>query len=523
MFKPSIYLFLSLVCLYGISHKLLLGSGFYPQPTFMQIISMAILISVFNRTKWLFYGILLPFILINALYSPIGVTFGPPSYQYIASVFATDPQEGKEFFAQIPMKNLLYPLVIIIGLWLYRLFSLKNPFSFYANPYFLAMVILVILWQQAPFRFIQESYQASHKVINELRQLNQLKITSQWGKSTLKPGGYDDYILVIGESARKDYHHAYGYPIENTPFMSQAKGILVDGLTAGGTNTIASLKLMLTKPDKVNHEGNYALNLIDLVKSAGIQTYWLSNHGYFGQFDTPISALANQSDYRFFLKSGDAFSQNTSDFLLLEKFQQLIQDNSPHKRFIVLHLYGSHPISCDRLTDYPKIFAEQDIEAKYFNINCYISSIKKTDDILQQIYQTLQKNEQKNHRTFSMIYFADHGLAHDIQGDNISIHNSSGKSKRHYDVPLFKIASDDKQRQHYYSMKSGLNFTEALANWIGIQNPQLDPHFNLFDNQADPSDYGLQQQIEQINKPDDPAIVIPLKEGKANSYKWKSQ
>lgn len=511
-FKRSLYLLLSLLCLYWVSDNLLMGSGFYPEPTLMQITSMAILISVLNRSTKLFYFLLLPFILINVLYTPIGLVFGPPSYQYVASVFATDLQESKEFFAQIPIKNYLFSISIIVALGLYRFFSLKSPFHFYNKPFFLAMVILIILWQQAPLRFIQESYQAIHKVIDELRQLNQLKITSQWGKSTLKTGGYDDYILVIGESARKDYHHAYGYPIENTPFMSQAKGILIDGLTAGGTNTIASLKLMLTKPDKINHEGNYALNLIDLVKSAGIQTYWLSNHGYLGQFDTPISALANQSDYRFFLKSGDAFSQNTSDFLLLEKFQQLMQDNSQHKRFIVLHLYGSHPISCDRLTDYPKIFAEQDIEAKYFNINCYISSIKKTDEILQQIYKILQKNKQKSHRTFSMIYFADHGLAHDIQENNISIHNSSGKSKRHYDVPLFKIASDDKQRQIYQSMKSGLNFTEALANWIGIINPQVDPRFNLFDNQNDPSDYGLQQQIQQIDKPDDPAIVIPLKQ-----------
>ncbi len=34
--------------------------------------------------------------------------------------------------------------------------------------------------------------------------------------------------------------------------MSSAKGTLIDGLTSGGTNTIASLRLMLTKPDTEN-------------------------------------------------------------------------------------------------------------------------------------------------------------------------------------------------------------------------------------------------------------------------------
>lgn len=470
---------------------------------------MAILISVCCRSKLLFYTLAIPFVLINALYAPIGLLFGPPSYQYIASIFATDLQESKEFLAQIPLINYFYPLFMLMGLILYRFFNRKSQYQFYKHHILLAGTIIFLVWQQAPFTFLHKTYQASYEVITELKRLNTLSIQSQWGHSTLAAKGYDDYILIIGESARKDYHHAYGYPIENTPFMSNANGILVNGLTAGGTNTIASLKLMLTKGDKAQFEGNYALNLIDLVKSAGIKTYWLSNQGYLGQFDTPISAIANKSDYRLFLKSGDSLNQNISDFVLIDKFATILKQPNQNKRFIVLHLYGSHPISCDRLEDYGLIFPEQQIATKYHNINCYISSIKKTDEFLQHIYTLLQKNYQKNHRTFSMIYFADHGLAHDIQGETISIHNSSGKSKRHYAVPLFKIASDDNQRQQYTSMKSGLNFTEAIANWIGIQNPQVDPQFDLFNNQDDPDDYGLQKQIEQINKADDPAIVIP--------------
>ncbi|MFK5042009.1 sulfatase-like hydrolase/transferase, partial [Glaesserella parasuis] len=151
--------------------------------------------------------------------------------------------------------------------------------------------------------------------------------------------------------ARKDYHHAYGYPAENTPFMSSANGILIDGLTAGGTNTIASLKLMLTKPDTQKWEGEYSLGMVDLIKSAGIKTYWLSNQGYLGTFDTPVSSLANKSDEKLFLKSGDSFHQNISDFDLLPKFEHIIEQKTHSKRFVVVHLYGSHPISCDRLTD----------------------------------------------------------------------------------------------------------------------------------------------------------------------------
>ena len=119
------------------------------------------------------------------------------------------------------------------------------------------------------------------------------------------------------------------------------------------------------------------------------------------------------------------------------------------------------------------------------------------------------QNNEKNDRTFSMIYFSDHGLAHQISENNIVIHNSSGKSKRHFDIPLFKISSDDKQRHEYNVFKSGLNFTDGIAKWIGISNPKLNAEADLFSNQADQNDYGLKKQIESIEAPDDPAIVIP--------------
>ena len=126
--------------------------------------------------------------------------------------------------------------------------------------------------------------------------------SDDWGKSTLENSPYDDYVIVLGESARKDYHHAYGYPIENTPFMSNSKGILIDGFRSAGTNTVSSLRLMLTLPNKEKWEPNYNLSLIDLVKSAGIKTYWLSNQGMLGEFDTPVSSLASKADETIFLK-----------------------------------------------------------------------------------------------------------------------------------------------------------------------------------------------------------------------------
>lgn len=102
-----------------------------------------------------------------------------------------------------------------------------------------------------------------------------------------------------------------------------------------------------------------------------------------------------------FLEKGGSFnSTNFSDFDLLPKFAQVLENSVQGKRFIVLHIYGSHPMACDRIEDYPKIFDDKDLNPKYGYLNCYVSSIKKTDEFLKRVYDQLEENAKKNHRTF---------------------------------------------------------------------------------------------------------------------------
>lgn len=504
--KKSLTLIFVFVLALLASYLMLLGTGF-GQPSYFDTLLFGLMIVALCQFRLTFWGVLFPIAIIHAIYAPVGLTFGQPTYAYIASIFATDLLESKEFLTQLPLLNYLTAGAIFFALFLVRKFGKGiAPKSSFLPLVVFACGICYFAFSAAG-ELPRTLYREGMKVKKELTVLNNLTIEPKWGKSTLSDQSrYEDYVLVIGESARKDYHHAYGYPIGNTPFMSSENGILIDGLKAGGTNTIASLKLMLTKPNTEKWEGNYEMALVDLIKSAGIKTIWLSNQGYLGEFDTPISSLANKSDEKIFTKAGDSLNQNISDFALLPKFAQVLKQPATGKRFIVVHLYGSHPITCDRVSDYPKIFEESQLDKKYYNLNCYVSSIKKTDEMLAKLYAELRQNK----RSFSMIYVGDHGLSHQISEDNIVLQNS-GKSKLHYDIPLFKISSDDTERKSYKVFKSGLNFTDGIANWIGIQNPLLNPNADLFSNQPDPDDYGLSRFIDKIDTPLDPAIVIPAK------------
>lgn len=500
-------LFFSIISLITIliTTKLMLR-GVGSDSSYSSVFLLSILIIIFNSSKKAFWFFIFPITIIYSLYSPIGLIFGTPNYQYIASIFATDLLESKEFFSQIPLVNYFYPFFIVIGLLFFRILTRKYHIDFYKNKTILCIFIFFSLVNQSPFSFLKEIINSAQLVKDELIKLNYANIENTWGESTLTNDSvYDNYILVIGESARKDYHHAFGYPINNTPFISNNNGMLVDGLTSGGTNTVASLRLMLTRPNKISWEPDYTKSFIELANLAGIETYWISNQGYIGTFDTPITAIAKNSQHKNFLKYNSSGSDNASDFELFDYIKKSIESNPRKKKLIVVHLYGSHPDACDRIKDYKLIESVND--KKYNYINCYISSIQKTDDFLHRLYILLEDENKANGATFSMVYFSDHGLIHNNIGDTMYLNNSQA-SKLHYEIPLFITSSDSTEHKICKSFKSGLNFTDGIAGWLGIENKHLQPGYSLFDCQDDPDDYGLKEIIKNIPAELDPAIDI---------------
>ena len=62
---------------------------------FSLILLTAIFIILLSCSRKSFYFILLPLVCLHVIYTPTGLNFGAPSYQYIASVLATDMLETK--------------------------------------------------------------------------------------------------------------------------------------------------------------------------------------------------------------------------------------------------------------------------------------------------------------------------------------------------------------------------------------------------------------------------------------------
>lgn len=475
------------------------GLGFSGKHVFL----MMTLIIFLSSSRKIFWYIVFPFAVLIAAYYPIGFIFGKPSYKYLASVFATNSNEMMEFMLQVPLSYYMAPFLIIGLLFLYRWIIVKFDIKFYRNRVLLSILIIFAMFNQTPLEFFKDFFSATNKVASELKRLNSPDYAQGWGVSTTMEGGYKNYVLVIGESARKDYHGAYGYPIANTPFMSASHGVLVDGFTGVGANTIESLRLMLTKPDAQLWEPNYHLNFVDLARSAGFETYWLSNQGSFGKFDTPISLIAGKSAHKEFLKKGAYDSGSTSDFELIDLFKGIVEQPVEKNRLIVLHLYGSHSSACERIADFRRITEVKDSEYDY--LNCYISSIEKTDVLLERLNGILEKAGEP----YSMVYFADHGMGHiKNEGQNFISLVHGRLSAANYAVPLFKVASDDRdKRVECKSFKLGLNFVDGLAKWMHISNPKINGEYDLFNCTNDTNDYDMKLHLEGMEK-SDPAIDL---------------
>lgn len=436
------------------------------------------------------------------VYRPIAFVYGPPDYQAMISAFSTTFSETKEFLSLIPsslyLKSLLIPLTAYSSFRLARFLRLKP----WRNKTFVLISLALLIFCLEPTLFFRKTFNAGEETKEQLALLEKYIQHPKWGKSqtTSLP---KDYVLIIGESARKDYFHKYGYTVPNTPFLDRIHTTVVDGMKSGGTYTIASLTNMLTLPHKSDWKPDYGRTIIDLAKSAGIETYWISTQGIFGKFDTPVTAIAKKSDHSIFLNSNFE-ERNVSDFNILKDFQKIIEKKSDKPRLIVLHTMGSHPLVCKRVLDIKDPFTVK--KSKYATVACYVTSIKKTDLFIKKVYEALKKQENDGGNPFSIIYFSDHGQVHTQSSSQIELHNNS-VSKLHYEIPLIRIDSDQHDSITLKSQKYGLNFTEGLAQWMGIKNDQLSK-YDLFDGRDDPEDYGLKEKVNSIKTPLDPAIDI---------------
>lgn len=416
-----------------------------------------------------------PLLLLGILYAPIGVQYGYPNAGMIASLFETTTNEVKEF---VDILTIVYFIVTIgLSVLMYRITKPLKPttkqYKFFK--YFLVIITILFItniisfkhkqlkWQYSellniiPHTMAQyDMYMDSQKKIQEIKGLQ-----NNWQINEFKPN-YSTYVLVIGESASKNYLSAYGYPVKTSPFIDNNIGTTYLQAIAPAGYTTKSVPRLLTNPNPTHVE--FQNNIITLANKVGMETYWVSNQDKLGVYENEIYYIANSSQQSFYL-SDIAPTSKRYDYQLLPIVNDILTKASNKPKLIVLHLMGSHARFSKRVDKSKPHFNFDDK-----HLSDYLSSLLQTDIFLENLHQMLKEKQQP----FSVVYIADHALTPTTF--------KHGLNQFSLQVPLFKLSSDDVQKQTDNRIISGFGFIWFLTEWLGIdtQNQKQNTFLNHY-------------------------------------------
>lgn len=222
-----------------------------------------------------------------------------------------------------------------------------------------------------------------------------------------KPSG-KTYVLVIGESASRDYMEAFNPKADNrgtTPWLAQmareGSAILFPMAYSCHFQTVPTLTRALTGMNQyAPGVFNDSVSVVDIANKLGMKVYWFSNQGHIGVNDTAVTLIADTADRAVW--TSQSLSRRNYDGELPAFLEQV---DPAADKLVVFHLMGSHFTYSNR---YPA-------EAAYFDekgggdaggyLPSYRNSLRYTDSVLEEIYNYASRHLNLQ----AMVYCSDHG------------------------------------------------------------------------------------------------------------------
>ncbi|WHP29976.1 phosphoethanolamine transferase [Trabulsiella odontotermitis] len=428
--------------------------------------------------------------LVAAFYFPFAQAYGAPNFNTLLALHSTNMEESTEILTIFPWYS-YFIAVFIFALGVIavrRKITERTPWGklqmlalvFCAGTIFVQPVqnlawggvFKVIDTGYPAFRFVKDVIVSNHEVLDEKARMAELSgMKDTWNIVAVKPK-YHTYVVVIGESARRDALGAFGSHWDNTPFASHINGYLFTDYVAASGSTQKSLGLTLNRV--VDGKPQYQDNFVTLANRAGFQTWWFSNQGQIGEYDTAIASIAKRADEVQFLKSGDfEADKNTRDEALLKMTAQVFSSEHTQPQLIVLHLMGSHPQACDRTQGKYAEF----VQSK--ETSCYLYTMTQTDELLSKLYTQLRNTGD----SFSMVYFSDHGLAFKERGKEVQYLAHDDKFQQNFQVPFMVLSSDDKSHRIIKARRSANDFLSFFSQWTGIKAKEIASRYRFISEQ----------------------------------------
>lgn len=429
--------------------------------------------------------------LVAACYFPFGQAYGAPNFNTLLALHATNMEESTEILTIFPWYSYLVGL-FIFALGVIAVRRKKAPqrprwniidtlcLVFAVATFFVAPInnlawggVFKLKDSEYPvFRFVKDVIVNNNEVIEEQERMAKLAgMKDTWTVTAVKPK-YHTYVVVIGESARRDALGAFGGHWDNTPFASHVNGTLFTDYVAASGSTQKSLGLTLNRVE--DGKPQFQDNFVTLANRAGFQTWWFSNQGQIGEYDTAIASIAKRADEVQFLKDGNfEADKNTKDEALLNMTAQVLASERTQPQLIVLHLMGSHPQACDRTDGKYTTF----VQSK--ETSCYLYTMTQTDELLRKLYDQLRNSGS----SFSLVYFSDHGLAFKERGKDVQYLAHDDQYQQNFQVPFMVLSSDDKSHRIIKARRCANDFLSFFSQWTGIKADEIKTKYRFISEQ----------------------------------------
>ncbi|WP_044419345.1 phosphoethanolamine transferase CptA [Halarcobacter anaerophilus] len=364
------------------------------------------------------------------------------SQSVIFIIFESNLTESSEFLETYFVWWLI-PMVLIysfIAFYLWKKLDKGLDIKIYKK------LIFVLLFTAIPFHKFIDNYIVGNKSLTDSSyiQMKRMETATPWNiafsyvtyridlanmerlihaNTNLKPlknleDKYKDedttLVLVIGESTNRNRMSLYGYKRDTTPRLQKLKKdlVLFDNVYSPRPYTIEVLQQALTFADEENPDLYLDKpNLINIMKQAGYETFWITNQQTQTKRNTMLTTFSQMCDHQVYLNNNRKQNSAAYDGAVLKPFEDVLNNDMHKKRFIVVHLLGTHNRYKYR---YPKEFAIFDSKGKLEGLNSeqktlyneYDNAVYYNDYVVSKLIETIKNHNESN---IAMLYLSDHG------------------------------------------------------------------------------------------------------------------
>ena len=483
---------------------------------------------IFTRKKFYLYFATIPLLLIGSVelfhWSTIG---GPANVASWYVIFETNIFEAWEFF--ITQKSLLLiviPLYLVSSIIFLRYYK-SNKIKLTKIEQIIVTVVLfsfvlIVVLRTANSKILKTIPSVIHSSYEYAEEIREVKILNE----EIKMGVFDIdanalnkdkeqlHVLILGESTGRNHMRLYGYNRNTSPLLSSRDDLFIfQDVICPNVHSQPAIKKLITLSNNKNHiDYTDSPNILNMFSSAGYYSYWISNQAPIGIWDNLISLMAKSANQTIFVNfSGNSINvldQVSYDEKLFKPLQKVLKETKNPKKFLVLHLMGTHMFYKYR---YPKkfnVFSADDEDSKEQIIAEYDNAVLYNDFIVNEIIEEVKAYSDTENVIASIIYISDHGDdVYDV--NDYAGHDWYSMSYPMVEIPFIVWVSDEYKRVYHDKtsfVKSNLDkgymtddLFHSMLDISGIESSYFKPELSIFSNKFIEQDRYINNKFYSID------------------------